>query len=177
MEYILNYLINKSLIKKQDIQIIEYGLKSIVLNSATMISILIIVSYFHNFIFALYFLISFISIRTVSGGYHCHTPMRCFLSFNLILIFLFAINTSQIKLFHFYFLIVILFLIPSYVSTNKKHLKKNIFTNIKNIILLIHLIIIILLPNLYYPITISLLLNIGLLFTSYINDIYSKYIT
>lgn len=170
MKSLSNYLIKKSLINEDDSEIIQYGLKSIFLNGSTIISTLILAILFHNILFGILFLISFISIRTITGGYHCHSASSCFISFNIIIIILFSRNLNFVTLYHCYLLLFLLLIIPCYVHKQKNHLNKNYFNKLKVIVLFIHFIILNISNHFILPVFVSLLLNLFLLLLAYLSD-------
>lgn len=133
--YLYNFLYNKNLITKQDKAIIEYGIKVITFNSINIMSI-IINSFilFKNLSFSIVFLIMFIPIRIVSGGYHCKTALRCFISFNSIYILMYiVVNTIKYNFITLFILSSILLLLPIYFSDKKSHLKNKKDNKLKNI--------------------------------------------
>lgn len=169
MYYIYNYLLRKSLIEKKDKAVIIYGLKSCIFNIITIISTLTLSFIFKSFIFGLIFLLSYAPFRMIIGGYHCKTPLNCFLCYNILLILIFNLDITNISITHCYILLLFLLFIPSYITETKNHIdsKKQNAKKIKLIILLS--LIMIPFKNFYQPIYLSLLLNFILVTIAYIH--------
>lgn len=117
---LVKYLINNNVIEDADIDIVKYGVKSFGLNVSNIICLLLISLIFDDLIIGLLFLIFFIPIRVLIGGYHCSTAMKCFASFNLLFIGIYIVS-NYIKYIHVYcyVLIAILLISRNYVSSKK----------------------------------------------------------
>lgn len=76
---ITNYLICKKVIKDDDREIYQYGFGQVfssLLNIATMLLLGIILGKIYQ---SLVLILSFMAIRSYSGGYHANTPLHCYL--------------------------------------------------------------------------------------------------
>jgi len=81
---VINMLIHNNVINAEDKAIYEYGFFVLWFN------LLIIVSFFiqgilsSNIVFTLLFLVFYLPLRIYLGGYHCQTPLRCFIASNIL---------------------------------------------------------------------------------------------
>ena len=76
---ITNYLICKKVIKDDDREIYQYGFEQVfsyLLNIATMLLLGIILGKIYQ---SLVLILSFMALRSYSGGYHANTPLQCYL--------------------------------------------------------------------------------------------------
>lgn len=76
---ITNYLICKKVIKDNDREIYQYGFEQVfssLLNIATMLLLGIILGKIYQ---SLVLILSFMALRSYSGGYHANTPLQCYL--------------------------------------------------------------------------------------------------
>jgi len=76
---ITNYLICKKVIKDDDREIYQYGFEQVfssLLNIATMLLLGIILGIIYQ---SLVLILSFMALRSYSGGYHANTPLQCYL--------------------------------------------------------------------------------------------------
>lgn len=76
---ITNYLICKKVIKDDDREIYQYGFEQVfssLLNIATMLLLGIILGIIYQ---SLVLILSFMALRSYSGGYHAKTPLQCYL--------------------------------------------------------------------------------------------------
>lgn len=76
---ITNYLICKKVIKDDDREIYQYGFEQVfssLLNIATMLLLGIILGKIYQ---SLVLILSFMALRSYSGGYHANTPLHCYL--------------------------------------------------------------------------------------------------
>ena len=127
-------------------EVIQYGLKAIALNCLNIITILIIGLISGNCFFSLVFLVSFIPLRLVLGGYHCDSVLKCEIYFTIIYTFIQIMNSISLKkiiIFLFFFSICLLL---EKIFNDKLHL-----TSKSILILIIYGIILIVLKNdIYY---------------------------
>lgn len=75
---ITNYLICKKVIKDDDREIYQYGFEQVfssLLNIATMLLGIILGKIYQSLVLIL----SFMALRSYSGGYHANTPLQCYL--------------------------------------------------------------------------------------------------
>lgn len=76
---ITNYLICKKVIKDDDREIYQYGFEQVfssLLNIATMLLLGLILGKIYQ---SLVLILSFMALRSYSGGYHANTPLQCYL--------------------------------------------------------------------------------------------------
>lgn len=76
---ITNYLICEKVIKDDDREIYQYGFEQVfssLLNIATMLLLGIILGIIYQ---SLVLILSFMALRSYSGGYHANTPLQCYL--------------------------------------------------------------------------------------------------
>lgn len=127
-------------------EVIQYGLKAIALNCLNIITILIIGLISGNCFFSFVFLVSFIPLRLVLGGYHCDSVLKCEIYFTIIYTFIQIMNSISLKkiiIFLFFFSFCLLL---EKIFNDKLHL-----TSKSNLILIIYGIILIVLKNdIYY---------------------------
>ena len=83
-----NYLIKNNIITKDNQEIYDYGIFVLLFNCGCLLSIILQGILLNNVIYSMYFLLFFVPIRVLLGGYHCKSPYSCFITFNL----LFSIN-------------------------------------------------------------------------------------
>lgn len=103
-------------------EIYEYGLEVFILNSINIISIMII-SYLSNTLNeGIIFLITFIIIRQLTGGFHFKSYYKCIVSF--MLLYLGYLILRKIVRFHF-INYILFFLIDSIVIINNSPIENN----------------------------------------------------
>lgn len=135
-------IINKYNNTKYTNEIIEYGIKAICLNLLNIITILLIGYITNNLYFSVIFLISFVPMRLILGGYHCNSVIKCEVCFSVIYFIIQLINTTILKKY-----IIVLFCLTfgmfiREVIHSKLHLSFN-----SKIIMILYTIIIILLKG------------------------------
>ena len=127
-------------------EVIQYGLKAIALNCLNIITILIIGLISGNCFFSFVFLVSFIPLRLVLGGYLCDSVLKCEIYFTIIYTFIQIMNSTSLKkiiIFLFFFSFCLLL---EKIFNDKLHL-----TSKSILILIIYGIILIVLKNdIYY---------------------------
>lgn len=127
-------------------EVILYGLKAAALNCLNIITILIVGTISDNCFFSFVFLVSFIPMRLILGGYHCNSVVKCEIYFTIIYFFIQIINSTPFKifLFLFFFFIFCLFV--------KKVLDEKLYLSSKSILTLIvyDFVLVILKNNTYY---------------------------
>lgn len=97
-DFMVAYLIKKSIIKSEDIEIYQYGFKILISNIITTLSVIIIGLLSKNIIETIVFLTVFVYIRTYTGGYHATSRIGCYLYTNSVLIF-YLLCVKYINLF------------------------------------------------------------------------------
>ena len=74
-----NYMVENSVIKEEDKEIISYGIDLFLSSMLELVSIFIISVFVGNLKETLFFFISFIPLRIYAGGYHASTKLRCYI--------------------------------------------------------------------------------------------------
>lgn len=97
-DFILNYIVNKGVIQKQDdvLEFYKYGIEITVSSIFNVLIILALSLIFNEFAMGILFLLVFIPLRQFTGGYHADTYLKCNLLFALCYISLMVF----IKLIH-----------------------------------------------------------------------------
>ena len=99
---IIEKLIRDEIISPSDKEIYLYGLKSLFMISINFFTALLIGFITNNMREIIAFLIFFIPLRSYAGGYHTKNKFYCYLSSNLVLLFIIytlnALDTSTILL-------------------------------------------------------------------------------
>lgn len=165
MDYIINTFIKNDLILEEDRDIYEYSLSVIVFNIFSVaVSVLLGILVNQSF-FILIFFLSFIPFRIFIGGYHCKTPARCFIAFQIIILLILCFNqkidVQMLKLMMGLFLFVLVHNIFVLKNITKYH-----FISIMLYSLFLYLVII---KDIFIrPISCSLILNFTLYYANYI---------
>nr|WP_317360190.1 accessory gene regulator B family protein [uncultured Tyzzerella sp.] len=76
---IISTLISNEIIKKEDKEIYSYGLKQMATTILNLITILVLGIIFNMVLESILFTLMYIPVRIYAGGYHCRTPLRCYL--------------------------------------------------------------------------------------------------
>lgn len=94
-ECLTRKLVNKNIIKKEEVEIYQFGIANFMMKAIHLISYTIIGFAFRQLPALIVFLAAFIPLRECSGGYHAKTPFRCYIiscitvaSFLCLLLFL-----------------------------------------------------------------------------------------
>lgn len=84
--------------EKNDIDedIYEYGVFVIKFNLLCIMTIIAMGYIFDQTVFTFYFLIFYVPIRVLLGGYHCKKPVSCYLTFNFIFLIILILNCLNI---------------------------------------------------------------------------------
>lgn len=167
MNFFINYLLSNDIIKDIDIGVVKYGVKSFVLNLSNIIGILFISLIFDDLKIGFLFLSFFIPIRVLLGGYHCSTPIKCFISFNFLFIGIYICSEYIKHIYEFSIVLIIVLLIcRNYILPKKKYLNCNKYFLLKNFILFIYLIVMFFSRSLsiYKSLFIASFMNVILLF-------------
>ena len=97
-DILVQQMIDKNIIDSQNKELYDYGIKSIFNLFINILTSIIIGIYMHKLIIVLLFLLSFITLRTFTGGYHSNSKLTCYiLSNSLILILCIAMNKITIN--------------------------------------------------------------------------------
>lgn len=164
---IINLLLKENLINQEDVEIYRYSLFVISFNFICIFALILWGYLFDLLNFTLLFILYYLPVRMYIGGFHCKTPLNCFLLFNLsyivILISYFFFNSYFNQK---YVLIISLILFFIYFLLNSQH-EKNKFLFI---IIMIELIFLNFFPNSLdsycYATTLNLILFITILSNS-----------
>ena len=110
----------------QDYEVYKYGQQVLIFNSIVNIFMFILGLCLHEGLMTLVWMLAFSGLRVNLGGYHCDSPVKCFVSSNLI----FFLSMLSYKYLSSYFLLLfiplgILFMlffkyIP-FINNNKKY--------------------------------------------------------
>ena len=92
ISYLIDYLIKFSYISNDERELYEYGLFVLLFNGFIVISIYIMGIVLNKYQLTLTFLLSFIPLRIQLGGYHCKTPLLCYISFFSIFLLIIGID-------------------------------------------------------------------------------------
>ncbi|MCL2253060.1 MAG: accessory gene regulator B family protein [Lachnospiraceae bacterium] len=144
------YFADKSIYKRDDIDIYKYGFELLISTILNIVGIIIISVCFNLFFEGTLFLISVILLRVTAGGYHANSHWACFLANNMTyLAFALLLKYVLFDYLIYYSIIsvlvstaVIWFLSP--VEAKNKPLSKNKKIKVRKISLIISLINIIL---------------------------------
>lgn len=141
---IINLLLKEHLINQDDIEIYKYSLFVISFNFICIFSLIFWGCLFNLLNFTLLFILYYLPIRIYIGGFHCKTPLKCFLLFNssyiVILISYFFLNSYFNQK---YALIISLILFFTYFLLKSKSDKSKFLF----IIIIIELLFLNLFPN------------------------------
>lgn len=74
---ITSFLIRKSIIKIEDVEIYQYGTEQILINSISVSGAFIIATITEMWIETIFFFIGLVPVRMIAGGYHADTPIGC----------------------------------------------------------------------------------------------------
>lgn len=92
---LIQILINNKIIKQEDKSIYEYGLFVICFNLLTIFVVLFLGAISQNLSSSFIFLLSFIPIRILSGGFHLKSPSKCLLFFSMCFIIILWLYTNH----------------------------------------------------------------------------------
>ena len=132
MDTLINYLTENSYIDKNEQNFIRYGIEVFILNSISVISILMISFLTKNIIIGISFIINFVIVRTHLGGFHCQKPLNCIVIFPIIYFctirFLGILDFYTMSLVAIIILIIMLFVKPIRNNTCIEEKFKNKFS-------------------------------------------------
>lgn len=137
IDRIINEMIKKNIISYSEKDTYYYGMFVMLFNLLILVTIIFIGSMFGKVKETILFLLFFIPLRLYLGGYHCKTPLRCFLLTNT----LFMIGIFINKYFEIYFYLITILQIIVLIY-EKKYMERNIpYYQILSSICLIYLVI------------------------------------
>lgn len=93
-EIIAFFLLNKKVIKREELEIYIYGYEVLISSLIDFSIVLLFAAVFNKVIFLTIFFVMFVSIRIYTGGYHAETFFKCKIVF--IMICLLLVITSYI---------------------------------------------------------------------------------
>lgn len=148
-------LINNNIIQEDERSIYEYALFVGWFNILCILVVLIIGAILHELKTSCIFLLSFIPIRVLSGGFHLKSPLKCICFFSICytIVLLFYLNFGFINIPLFSIIVIINY----FLIFNEYKRKLKIFLPL-SIFILIESIIILFLPH-YYIIQYSIIFN------------------
>ena len=88
----VQFFYENNVIKKDDMEIYEYGLELLLSSILQIIAVLLISVVVGKLLVTIMFLLAFCTLRTFAGGYHAETHFRCF----IILLFVYSIFLAPI---------------------------------------------------------------------------------
>ena len=86
----------------QDYEVYKYGQQVLIFNSIVNIFMFILGLCLHEGLMTLVWMLAFSGLRVNLGGYHCDSPVKCFVSSNLI----FFLSMLSYKYLSSYFLLL-----------------------------------------------------------------------
>lgn len=81
-------LVNRRVIAEADFPVYQFGMQSLIMKAAHIVSFLLIGLAFQRFVEVCIFTAAYVILRKYAGGYHAKTSMRCYLISCLIIIVL-----------------------------------------------------------------------------------------
>ena len=84
----------------QDYEVYKYGQQVLIFNSIVNIFMFILGLCLHEGLMTLVWMLAFSGLRVNLGGYHCDSPVKCFVSSNLIFFLSMLSRISYYYLFH-----------------------------------------------------------------------------
>ena len=111
-ETVVERLLRKNVIIKEDYEIYEFGIKQLIITIVNMITAIVIGIVTKELVQTIIFVLAFMIIRSNAGGYHATTPLKCYvLSTLTIFITLSAMKHIELDMF----LLIIMLLCSSLV--------------------------------------------------------------
>jgi accessory gene regulator B len=122
-EWCTDYLIQEKVIDPVNKQVYIYGFQLFFSTTISIMSILIIAIFTHNFFTAFLFLLIFLPLRMTANGYHAKTYLKCFFLTNTVfLIYLLMVKKfSSLLINPFYFFALILSSMYIYIKAPREH--------------------------------------------------------
>ncbi|WP_317368864.1 accessory gene regulator B family protein [uncultured Tyzzerella sp.] len=85
-EKIINIFIHKNLIAEEEKELYICGLEQIILYIVNIVTMIILGITFKLVLETILFILTYIYIRIYAGGYHCRTPLKCYIFSVLMLV-------------------------------------------------------------------------------------------
>lgn len=76
---ISSFFVAKSIIKQEDIEVYEYSLEIFISTVVNFLAVALIAVFTKNILITAFYLLGFIPLRSIAGGYHAETHLRCFM--------------------------------------------------------------------------------------------------
>lgn len=157
---LINILERNTVVNEDEKEICYYALFVILFNLFLISSIFVVGIIINKFVFSVYFLLFFIPIRILLGGFHCKTVKKCYFSFMSIVIITFLFDEMiNLKYYEYLNILSLLLIIYSYLNLVFAEGKIRKCCIILFFILIIYAIIFIYYPFLQKYIMYSFLLN------------------
>lgn len=120
-------LLKNNIIKEDDIEVYDYAMFVIIFNLLTLVTLICIGILFNQLSFTIMFLLFYLPNRIFIGGYHCKTPLTCYLTFTSIYLVI-LISNSIMKVDALYIPTVIVCFFYLLFSFKYNIVKKNLNT-------------------------------------------------
>lgn len=108
--YLTNYYANRNLIDNSSIEVYKYGFEILISTITYYIIFFLVSAVTDTLCSSSFYLIGFFIIRTISGGYHAKTYLRCHIAFEIthitFLVFIKSISFNLIPVFFIVFMII-----------------------------------------------------------------------
>ena len=96
-KYLTEKMIDYHIIEPEDIEIYTYGLTNGFIIIVNIFTTLLFAYFIKKIDIAIIMLLSFIPLRSFSGGIHCKTKTTCYMISNIIIIFLLMVQNYFLK--------------------------------------------------------------------------------
>ena len=96
-KYLTKKMIDYHIIKPEDIEIYTYGLTNGIIIIANISTTLLFAYFIRKMDIAIIMLLSFIPLRSFSGGIHCNSKTVCYMISNIIIIILIMVQNYFLK--------------------------------------------------------------------------------
>lgn len=106
----------------QDYEVYKYGQQVLIFNSIVNIFMFILGLCLHEGLMTLVWMLAFSGLRVNLGGYHCDSPVKCFITSNIV--YLISILTYQYLSNYFLVFLFILFVLLLVMNKYFKYLNK-----------------------------------------------------
>ena len=107
----------------EDYEVYKYGQQVLIFNSIVNIFMFILGLCLHEGLMTLVWMLAFSGLRVNLGGYHCNSPIKCFITSNSV--YLISMLAYQYLSNYFLVFLFILFVLLLVMSKYFKYLNKN----------------------------------------------------
>lgn len=98
----IKYLKVKGIVSEQEVPIVLYGLKLLLVTLVDLISVVLLAAWCGNFFEGIFFLLGFCPLRLYAGGYHAKTSIRCYFTMLAVYtVFSFFLMIIPTDMYHF----------------------------------------------------------------------------